>query len=91
MPTWVRGLWNFLVICPDVFFYFVCVCEYFYFFIFIFWLCYMAGRILVPQQGMEPVPLQWMLGAITTGPEDSPCPDVSLCKIMYTSSRKEDM
>ena len=38
-----------------------------------FWLRGVACRILVPQSGIEPMPLQWKLGVLTTGPpEKSP-------------------
>ena len=33
-----------------------------------FWLCCAAWRILVPWQGSNPCPLQWMCKALTTGP-----------------------
>ena len=38
---------------------------------FCFWLCVEACEILVPQPGMEPVPLQWTHGVFTTGQSGS--------------------
>ena len=40
----------------------------FFFFSFFFWLHHTACGILVPQPGIEPVPLQWKHGILTTGP-----------------------
>ena len=38
---------------------------------FFFWPQLTAGRILVPQTGIEPSPLQWKLEALTTGPPEN--------------------
>ena len=32
------------------------------------WLCLIAGRILVPDKGLNLCPLQWKHGVLTTGP-----------------------
>ena len=40
----------------------------------IFWITFgqAACRILIPQQGSNPSPLQWKCGVLTTGPQGSP-------------------
>ena len=53
---------------------FIFIYIYIYFFywslvdFFFFWLCFLVCGILVPQPGIEPVPLQWKCGVSTTGP-----------------------
>ena len=44
------------------------VCFWFFF----FWPCITAFGILVPQPGIEPVPLHWKHGLVTIGPQGSP-------------------
>ena len=49
-------------------FIYVCVCVCVCIIFIIFWSHYAACRIFVPQRGIKPVPLQWKIGVLTTGP-----------------------
>lgn len=42
------------------------------FFFFFFWLCFVARGILVPNQELNPHPLQCKCGVLTPGPPEKP-------------------
>ena len=48
------------------------ICYFLFCFVF-FWLCQAACGILVPRPGIEPAPLQWKRGVLTTGPPGWGC------------------
>ena len=55
-----------LVIFVERFFCCYCYCCFFVF-------CHVACRILVPNQGLNPHPLQWKHWVLTPGPPGNPC------------------